>query len=83
MADAMEKYQIWQFPVVLVPVSNTNNKESIILRPIVSTEAMTASFAHIEWELLDKITQEILKHDEITHVYYDLTHKPPGTIEWE
>lgn len=76
-------FDIWQFPVVLVPVSSIEGKESIILRPIVSTEAMTASFARIDWELLDEMAKKILEFDEITHVFYDLTHKPPGTIEWE
>ncbi len=83
MNGEMEKYKIWQFPVVLIPVSNVEGKESVVLRPIVSTEAMTASFAKIDWELLDKISSEIMKYEEISHVFYDLTHKPPGTIEWE
>lgn len=83
MIKAPSDYDIWQFPVVLAPVSSVDGKESIILRPIVSTEAMTASFAQIDWDLLDKMSDEIMKHDEITHVFYDLTHKPPGTIEWE
>ncbi len=83
MSESEKTYDIWQFPVVLAPVSNTEGKESIILRPIVSTEAMTASFAQIDWDLLDKMSDEIMKYEEISHVFYDLTHKPPGTIEWE
>ena len=83
MAESEKSFDIWQFPVVLAPVSNVEGKESIILRPIVSTEAMTASFAQIDWAILDKMSDEIMKHEEITHVFYDLTHKPPGTIEWE
>jgi len=83
MSKTDKDFGIWQFPVVLLPVSNTKDKESIVLRPIVSTEAMTASFAQIDWELLDQMTKAILGHEEITHVFYDLTHKPPGTIEWE
>ncbi len=83
MSKSKEIFDIWQFPVVLLPVSNVDGGESIVLRPIVSTEAMTASFARIDWDLLDEITSQILLHNEITHVFYDLTHKPPGTIEWE
>ncbi len=83
MSASSDDFGIWQFPVVLVPVSTEENKESIVLRPIVSTEAMTASFARIEWALLDKMATQILESDELTHVFYDLTHKPPGTIEWE
>ncbi len=83
MATAPHDYGIWQFPVVLAPVSTTAGKESIVLRPIVSTEAMTASFARIDWSVLDKLSKTIAEHKEISHVFYDLTHKPPGTIEWE
>lgn len=83
METAPDDYGIWQFPVVLVPTSTTPNKESIVLRPIVSTEAMTASFAEIDWEVISKLTSKINEEDAITHIFYDLTHKPPGTIEWE
>ena len=83
MEKSKKTFDIWQFPVVLLPVSNKFEHESIVLRPIVSTEAMTASFARIDWKLLDQITEKILSNEEITHVFYDITHKPPGTIEWE
>ena len=83
MSKSRKTFDIWQFPVVLLPASNQEGKESIVLRPIVSTEAMTASFAQVDWKLLDQITEKILAAKEITHVFYDITHKPPGTIEWE
>lgn len=83
MSKNHETFDIWQFPVVLVPVSNQPSRESIVLRPIVSTEAMTASFARIDWKLLEDMMQKMIAYEEITHVFYDLTHKPPGTIEWE
>jgi len=83
MEKAPSDYGIWQFPVVLIPTSPEEGKESIVLRPIVSTEAMTASFAEIDSSVLDGMVTEIQKQSEITHVFYDLTHKPPGTIEWE
>jgi len=83
MAKAPASYDIWQFPVVLAPVSTETGKESIVLRPIVSTEAMTASFARIDWKVIDKLVSGITKEKQIPHVFYDLTHKPPGTIEWE
>ncbi len=83
MSESSDDFAIWQFPVVLLPVSTENAKEAIVLRPVVSTEAMTASFARIEWALLDKMTAQILENDQLMHVFYDLTHKPPGTIEWE
>jgi len=83
MVGSKKAFDIWQFPVVLLPVSNVKDKESIVLRPIVSTEAMTASFARIDWNILDNMIKGILAEEGVTHVFYDLTHKPPGTIEWE
>lgn len=83
MEQAPEDYGIWQFPVVLVPVSTEDKKESIVLRPIVSTEAMTASFAKIDTQIIDQLVEGVSSQDGISHIFYDLTHKPPGTIEWE
>ncbi len=75
--------KIWQFPVVLAPIFD-NGKESIILRPIESENAMTATFSHIPSEVLQKIIARIQNEvPEISHIFYDLTNKPPGTIEWE
>lgn len=80
---------IWQFPVVLLPVSfnggadNGATGESIVLRPILSEEAMTASPYFFEWPVLRKLVEEIMKIRDISGVLYDLTSKPPGTIEWE
>ena len=82
MDSAPEDYDIWQFPVVLMPTSTESDHESIVLRPIVSTEAMTASFARIDEQIVEQIVEQI-DEPSISHVFYDLTHKPPGTIEWE
>ncbi|MBI2637161.1 MAG: glutamine-hydrolyzing GMP synthase, partial [Parcubacteria group bacterium] len=73
---------IWQFPVVLVPVGHTHF-ESIILRPVVSKEAMTAHFFRMPQDVLGRITKKILTTGTIDCVFYDVTNKPPGTIEWE
>ncbi len=83
MSTAPDDYGIWQFPVVLVPVASEKDMESIVLRPIVSTEAMTASFAKIDGQILDELVSNIDSNGLISHIFYDLTHKPPGTIEWE
>ena len=83
MLEANKDYGIWQFPVVLLPTSTQEGKESIVLRPIVSTEAMTASFAKIDSEVLQKFVSQISNPSTVSHIFYDLTHKPPGTIEWE
>ncbi len=74
---------IWQFPVVLAPVF-LDEKEAIILRPIESENAMTATAAHLPDEVLLNIISRIENEiPEISSLFYDLTGKPPGTIEWE
>lgn len=73
---------IWQFPVVLIPVGIAGG-ESIVLRPVESQEAMTANAAVLPKNVLARITERILAIDGIDAVFYDLTHKPPATIEWE
>ncbi len=74
--------EIWQMPTVLIPIS-FGNGESIVLRPVLSKEAMTASFARIEKDILLKMATDIKNIPGIDEVFFDLTHKPPGTIEWE
>jgi GMP synthase (glutamine-hydrolysing) len=78
----LECKHIWQFPVVLAPIF-VEGKEAIILRPIESENAMTANFAILPKVFLDEITEKLLALQNISQVYFDLTHKPPGTIEWE
>jgi GMP synthase (glutamine-hydrolysing) len=75
--------QIWQMPVVLVPVGLRENSYGVVLRPVESTEAMTANFYQMNRNILARITKELLELPQISLVMYDLTHKPPGTIEWE
>ncbi|TGN18483.1 glutamine-hydrolyzing GMP synthase [Leptospira idonii] len=75
--------QIWQMPVVLVPVGAVPDTYGIVLRPVESLEAMTANFYSMDRRILSRITREIKQIKEISLVLYDLTHKPPGTIEWE
>lgn len=74
---------IWQMPVVLLPVGAGVGNRSIVLRPIQSTDAMTASASRIPAEVLSQITKEIMALDGIDAVFLDLTNKPPATIEWE
>ena len=80
-ANLYEK--IWQFPVVLLPFGEKEGMRSIILRPIESTDAMTAAAYRLPKEVLRRITQAILKLRGIDAVFLDLTNKPPATIEWE
>jgi len=80
--DLYEK--VWQFPTVLLPISfNKTGKESIVLRPIDSIDAMSASVGKLPWEFFEKVASEILQDTEISAVFLDVTSKPPGTIEWE
>lgn len=75
--------QIWQMPVVLLPVGASEGQRSVVLRPIESTDAMTASAFKIPAKVLQKITRRLLALDGIDAVFFDLTNKPPATIEWE
>ena len=72
---------IWQMPVVLVPLT-VGGKPCVVMRPVNSNEAMTANFATIDPSLLRKLWNE-LKNAGAGALWYDITHKPPGTIEWE
>ena len=73
---------IWQFPVVLVPYG-INKKESMVVRPVSSLEAMTAKFYPLPEEVLESIIKNIESLKETSFIFYDVTNKPPGTIEWE
>lgn len=76
--------EIWQFPTVLLPVGvNSQNQESIVLRPVCSQEAMTANFYAMDTQKLNELVKRLITLDGISGVFYDVTNKPPGTIEWE
>jgi GMP synthase (glutamine-hydrolysing) len=75
--------QVWQFPVVLIPLGNHERPDSIVLRPIDSVDGMTAQSVTMQSDWLQDLTGRILKVPGVAAVFYDLTHKPPGTIEWE
>ena len=75
---------IWQFPVALLPLGKDKSSFSIVLRPIVSEEAMTADFYRMKWDILEIIVKRVKKSSLlISNVFYDVTSKPPATIEWE
>jgi len=74
---------VWQFPVVLMPLGTPERPDSVVLRPIDSVDGMTASVVRMPPELLAQIAQELSAIPGIAGVFYDLTNKPPATIEWE
>jgi GMP synthase (glutamine-hydrolysing) len=55
----------------------------VVLRPIHSVDGMTAQVVRMPADLLQAMAGELLAVAGICAVFYDLTHKPPGTIEWE
>ncbi len=84
LEDLMLYQAVWQFPVVLAPIAfNGVGQESVILRPVESIDAMSASVGKLPQAFYDKVSKEILKDQSISAVLLDVTNKPPGTIEWE
>ncbi len=75
--------EIWQFPVVLIPFGTADRPDSVVLRPVDSVDGMTASVVRAPAELLGKISAELMEQEGVAGVFYDVTNKPPATIEWE
>ena len=75
--------KVWQFPVVLIPLGSGDRPDSVVLRPVDSTDGMTAQSVPMEETLLGPMARRLLEVPGVCGVFYDLTHKPPGTIEWE
>jgi GMP synthase (glutamine-hydrolysing) len=75
--------RVWQFPVILIPAGTEEAPDSVVLRPVDSVDGMTAQSMEMDPELLARICAELLADRGVAGVFYDLTHKPPGTIEWE
>ncbi len=83
--------KVWQaFTVVLnvksvgVMGDNRTYDNTVCVRMVESVDGMTATFAHIPHDLLERMSSRIINEvDGINRVVYDITSKPPGTIEWE
>ena len=78
-----EYEKIWQMPVVLLPIINSKGNETFVLRPITSNEAMTARFYALSQNAIYEIIEKSRKIAGIGDIFIDISHKPPGTIEWE
>ena len=74
--------EIWQFPVILAPLT-LGRGETIILRPVQSKEAMTVNFYPLPQSILKRLVKKITAVPGVDLVLYDVTNKPPATIEWE
>ena len=75
--------EVSQMPTVLLPLTSDGVRESIVLRPVQTPDFMTARFSELSIDLLVGLAEAILARDEVEAVFYDVTHKPPGTVEWE
>lgn len=73
---------VWQFPVVLLPFGSGLG-ETIALRPVSSLDAMTAKHSNLPLEFIKQMGDRLVKISGIEMVLYDVTDKPPATIEWE
>ncbi len=82
---------VWQAGVILLPVQSVGvmgdertYESAVALRAVTSTDAMTADWAHLPYEFLAKVSNDIInKVRGVNRVTYDISSKPPATIEWE
>lgn len=83
--------QVWQAGVILLPVQSVGvmgdertYERAVALRAVTSTDAMTADWAHLPYDFLADVSNKIINHVRgVNRVCYDISSKPPATIEWE
>lgn len=84
-------HQVWQAGAILLPVQSVGvmgdertYENAVCLRAVTSTDGMTADWAHLPYEFLARISNDIINRVKgINRVVYDISSKPPATIEWE
>ncbi|MCH5233404.1 MAG: glutamine-hydrolyzing GMP synthase [Muribaculaceae bacterium] len=83
--------EVWQAGVILLPVQSVGvmgdertYENCVALRAVISTDGMTADWVHLPYEFLAKTSNQIInKVKGVNRVVYDISSKPPATIEWE
>lgn len=83
--------KVWQAGVILLPIRSVGvmgdertYENTVALRAVYSTDAMTADWADLPYEFLARVSNEIInKVKGVNRVVYDISSKPPATIEWE
>ncbi len=83
--------QVWQAAAILLPVQSVGvmgdertYENAVALRAVSSTDGMTADWSHLPYDFLAKVSNDIInKVKGINRVVYDISSKPPATIEWE
>ena len=93
--NGLKKYNlyatVWQAGTILLPVKSVGvmgdertYEFTVVLRAVTSVDGMTADWAHLPYEFLADISNEIINNVRgINRVVYDISSKPPATIEWE
>jgi len=83
--------KVWQAGVILLPIQSVGvmgdertYENTVALRAVASTDGMTADWVHLPYDFLAKMSNEIINRVRgINRVVYDISSKPPATIEWE
>ena len=83
--------EVWQAGAILLPVQSVGvmgdertYEQAVALRAVSSTDGMTADWSHLPYEFLAKVSNQIInKVKGVNRVVYDISSKPPATIEWE
>ncbi|MBE0642155.1 MAG: GMP synthase (glutamine-hydrolyzing), partial [Bacteroidales bacterium] len=83
--------QVWQAATILLPVQavgvmgdERTYEDVVALRAVTSTDGMTADWAHLPHDFLSRVSNDIInKVRGVNRVVYDISSKPPATIEWE
>jgi len=83
--------EVWQAGAILLPVQSVGvmgdertYEQAVALRAVSSTDGMTADWCHLPYEFLARVSNEIINRVKgVNRVVYDISSKPPATIEWE